>query len=90
MILVLFSISQRAFAIGRNQIFIKPKINGKRSNLLSVDDKQKLLAVAENEEEVFSCRNYNIWSLKDNVNKPFCGIGHLDYRNCLDLILHFI
>ena len=54
----------------------------------TVSTEDSLRAVAEQGEVVFRLQNYDIWSLKSNFF--LFGIGHMGYRENLDIILEFI
>lgn len=52
-----------------------------------MEENKELPAVAASSDLAFCLMNYNIWSLKSD---SFGGIGHLQYRDYLTLILDYI
>ena len=76
--------------MGRKEVFTKHYQDGKRMNLFAEekDYKSKVSAVAAQDDQVISWRNHDIYSL--NSNWWFTGIGHLSYRENLDLIMRHI
>ena len=94
LILILYSISQTDWAMGRNPMFVKQK-QGERENMIEEDPNKaefaSLSVVAQPHQQPFTVKNYSIWSLNPGHDKNYIlGIGHMQYRAQLDLILHFI
>ena len=55
--------------------------------LADIEKNLGLPAVASVDDTAFRLRNYSIWTLK---SRSFLGIGHLQYRDYLTLILDYI
>ena len=87
---ILYTPCELAFAMGHNEVFEKQFQDGKRINLLAEQKKysNNVSTVSQKDERVFRLQNHDIYSLDSNW--WFTGIGHMDYRNKLDLILQHI
>lgn len=86
----LYTTCEFDWAMGRNAVFEKHFIDGRRVNLLAEQDyyEGELRAIAEEGQKVIRLRNHDIYDL--NSNWWFTGIGHTSYRDNMDLILQHI
>ena len=88
LILLLYSMCETAFSQGRSTVFERRMLGSRRTNLHAEEESyQSDLVIASEDDWAFRLRNYNIWSLKSS---SFFGLGHLQYRDQLRLILEYI
>lgn len=88
LILILYSICETTESQGRNDIFNSQFVEARRTNLLADRERSlELPAVAQVGDTAFRLRNFDLWSLP---SKNLIGIGHLQYRDYLTLILRYI
>ena len=74
-ILLLFTITEMDWSMGRNAVFEKNSL--KHRNFDYDNNKEKVTLVAHKDVFTFRLKNYNIWSL---ASENFGGVGHMSYR----------
>jgi len=88
-ILPMYMVCETDLAMGRSDVFTEQFLDGRRTNLLGeIERHRELSAIASHDQRVFLLQNYDIYSLKSSwfLN----GIGHISYKNNLQLILEHI